>query len=98
MFSLPYTRFNYLKDFLIEQKEDEVREKYILQAFNAWLQGSGQKKNFKQYIKHLGLEKKKSKQEQELSKEEAKRIVERNIQNAKNILMLDRKARQRKEG
>lgn len=98
VFALPYSRFSQLMDLLIEQKETEAREQYILQAFGAWLNGAGQKKTFKQFIKHLGLESKKKPEDQEQSKEDMKRTVERNLENAQRILLLDKQSRAQTEG
>ncbi len=61
--------------------------------------GAGQKKNLKQFLKHLGLDEKKPKAEQQtMSKEEAKQTVKRNVSNAQQILLLDRMNRKQKEG
>lgn len=78
---------------LIEKKEEEIREKYILQAFNAWLQGAGQKKKFDQFIRSLGLQAKKNNKEKQLDKQTSEMIAKRNIENSQRILLLDRKNR-----
>jgi hypothetical protein len=98
VFNLPYSRFIQLEEMLLEQKQNDVREQYILQAFGSWLNGAGQKKTFKQFIKHLGLEKKEKADDLQMAKEDQKRIAQRNIENANKILQLDRKARAKKEG
>lgn len=87
-----------MKDYLLERKEEEIREKYILQAFNAWLGGAGEKKTFKQFLKHLKLDGKEKKGETDVSKEDAKRKAAANIENAKRIILLDQSLRQKKEG
>ncbi|MED3982406.1 hypothetical protein [Priestia megaterium] len=99
MFDLPYSRFCQLQELLFKIREEEIRESYVLQAFNAFLMGAGQKKNLKQFLKHLGLdEKKTTPKQQQMSKEEAKQTVKRNIANAQQILLLDRMNRKQKEG
>jgi len=99
VFDLPYSRFCQLQELLFKKREEEIRESYVLQAFNAFLMGAGQKKNLKQFLKHLGLdEKKTTPQQQKMSREEAKKIAQRNIANAQQILLLDRMNRKQKEG
>jgi len=52
---LTFSRFLQLRDLLQLVKQEEAKEKYILAAFVGWQMGAGGKKNFGEYLRHLGL-------------------------------------------
>ena len=55
---LSFSRFLQLRGLLIEARQDEVREKFILSAFIGWQMGAGAGKKFGEYLGDMGLSEK----------------------------------------
>jgi len=52
---LLFSRFLQLRDLLIEARQDEAKEKFILSAFAGWQMGAGAPKKLGEYLEELGL-------------------------------------------
>ncbi len=52
---MSFSRFSQLRSLLIEARQEEIKEKFILSAFIGWQMGAAGEKTFGDYLSHLGL-------------------------------------------
>lgn len=55
---MSFSRFLQLRGLLIEARQEEIREKFVLSAFIGWQMGAGAGKKFGEYLGELGLSEK----------------------------------------
>lgn len=86
---LPYSDVLFFSDRIEAEEAEKAKSEMIVEAFGAWLQGAGGKKDFIPYLVSLGLEKKK----EPLKAEEKAAMIEKSNSIADRILKMSMKRR-----
>jgi len=85
LLEIEYKDFAEQVDYLEKEKEKEHKQQYVVAAYTCWLQGSGGKRTFKEYLDSLGLSVEKR---APLTKTQKRAIATKGIMAAQKILKM----------
>lgn len=83
---MDYWRFKDLTNSIREEVKTKSKGEMMMAAFIGWQLGAGGRVTFPQYLRRLGIE-----EDNPLTKEEIKKIKDKALETAKNIIELDKK-------